>query len=114
MAKFCSNCGKELKEGAAVCLNCGKKVATSTTTPKDFDKGLVIAIVVGIVGIALIMLFWFFIVVVGEYEEADHFVSHSAKKSCCMKAGGKWSSDRCVSGYWFDDDYYDSCIENSF
>ena len=113
MAKFCSNCGKELKEGADVCLNCGKKVGASTSAPKDFDKRLVIAIVVGIVGIAMIMLFWLFVVVVGEYEE-EPFVSHSTKKSCCVKAGGKWSSDRCVSGYWFDDDYYDNCIENSF
>ncbi len=26
MIKFCSNCGKELKEGADVCLNCGKAI----------------------------------------------------------------------------------------
>ncbi len=26
MAKFCSNCGAELKEGADVCLKCGKNV----------------------------------------------------------------------------------------
>lgn len=24
--KYCSNCGKELKEGADVCLNCGKAI----------------------------------------------------------------------------------------
>lgn len=24
MPKYCSNCGKELKEGADICLNCGK------------------------------------------------------------------------------------------
>ncbi len=24
--KYCSNCGKELKEGADVCLNCGKVI----------------------------------------------------------------------------------------
>ena len=27
MAKFCTNCGKELKEEQDVCLNCGKAVA---------------------------------------------------------------------------------------
>lgn len=26
MAKFCTNCGKELKEGADVCLSCGKAI----------------------------------------------------------------------------------------
>ncbi len=128
MAKFCSNCGNELKEGAYACLNCGKRVENLKSAPKDLDKNLVIAIVVGVVGVALIMFFWFFIaivdeleerqaeVIVGRYklEESENFVSHSARKSCCLGAGGKWSNDRCVSGYWFDDDYYDSCVENSF
>lgn len=26
MAKFCQNCGSEIKEGADVCLNCGRQV----------------------------------------------------------------------------------------
>lgn len=26
MAKFCTNCGKELNENQAVCLNCGTEV----------------------------------------------------------------------------------------
>ena len=26
MPKYCSNCGKELKEGADICLNCGKVI----------------------------------------------------------------------------------------
>lgn len=26
MAKYCTNCGKELKEGADICLNCGKLI----------------------------------------------------------------------------------------
>lgn len=28
MAKFCSECGKELEENSTVCKNCGKKVET--------------------------------------------------------------------------------------
>ena len=28
MANFCSNCGKELMEGADVCLSCGKIIST--------------------------------------------------------------------------------------
>lgn len=27
MPKFCPNCGKELKEGADICLNCGKAIS---------------------------------------------------------------------------------------
>lgn len=26
MAKFCTNCGKEINEGAAICVNCGAMV----------------------------------------------------------------------------------------
>lgn len=115
MPKFCSNCGKELKEGAYACLNCGKKVSNrSTSAPKDLDKNLVIAVVVGVAGFALIMFFWFFIAIMDEWTEKENPVNHSARKSCCIKADGKWSDDRCISGYWFDDEYYDSCIENSF
>ena len=27
MAKFCQNCGTEIKDGADICLNCGKQVS---------------------------------------------------------------------------------------
>lgn len=116
MVKFCSNCGKEIKEGADVCLNCGKKVISSSTKnkPKDFDKNLVIAIAVGAVGFVLILFFWIFIAIVDEFDETEYPINQSTRKSCCMKAGGKWDDNRCVYGYWFDDDYYDDCIENSF
>ena len=59
MAKFCTNCGSELKEGQAFCTNCGKKdgeevkeeVKTTTTTvtnnvsntAKEPTNGLAIA-----------------------------------------------------------------------
>lgn len=115
MAKFCGNCGKELKEGAYVCLNCGKKVTlTSTSAPKDFDKNLIIAIAVGAIGFVAIIFFWLFVATVDEFEETEYPINHSTRKSCCLKAGGKWSDNRCTYGYWFDDDYYDDCIENSF
>ena len=32
MAKYCSNCGKEIKEEAVFCTNCGTKQAKETTT----------------------------------------------------------------------------------
>lgn len=35
MAKFCSNCGKELKEGAQVCLECGTLVNDENTKTVD-------------------------------------------------------------------------------
>ena len=31
MAKFCSNCGKEINENADVCLNCGKQIEKEQT-----------------------------------------------------------------------------------
>ena len=35
MAKYCSNCGKELEKGAEFCGNCGKKInETKTKTEK--------------------------------------------------------------------------------
>ncbi len=32
MAKFCVNCGAELKEDQDVCLNCGKEIKKNTTS----------------------------------------------------------------------------------
>lgn len=54
MAKFCSNCGKELNEGADICLNCGKIVnekineTKANTNPNAKSK-----IAAGILGIVL-------------------------------------------------------------
>ncbi len=56
MAKFCVNCGKELKEGADICLNCGKIVKEninnnnikSETIPTGKSK-----VAAGILGILL-------------------------------------------------------------
>jgi TM2 domain-containing membrane protein YozV len=33
--KYCSNCGKKLKEGQDVCLNCGKVVSDSVELKKE-------------------------------------------------------------------------------
>ena len=51
MAKFCSNCGAELKEGADVCLKCGKAVNSSTNV--NTDPNAKSKIVAGLFGIFL-------------------------------------------------------------
>ena len=55
MAKYCTNCGKELKEGADICLNCGKIIQekqeeqpSKPTNPNAKSK-----IAAGILGIFL-------------------------------------------------------------
>ena len=35
MAKFCTNCGKELQENQDVCLNCGMAVNKNTARPNQ-------------------------------------------------------------------------------
>lgn len=115
MDKFCSNCGKKLKEGADVCLNCGKQVVHHTKNKtKDLDKKFIIAIIVGAIGFVLIIFFWFWIAIFSDLEDGYYTTHHSSRKSCCIKAGGKWSNNKCVYGNWFDDEYYDDCTENSF
>jgi TM2 domain-containing membrane protein YozV len=54
MPKFCPNCGKELKEGADVCLNCGKaikKEAVNANGAKSKIAAGVLGIVLGALGI---------------------------------------------------------------
>lgn len=48
MAKYCSNCGKELKEGADVCLHCGAFVKKETIFSSDAKKSKIIAGLFGI------------------------------------------------------------------
>lgn len=57
MAKFCSNCGKELNDGADICLNCGKiineTVKQTNTNPNAKSKvaGGILGIVLGCFGV---------------------------------------------------------------
>lgn len=51
MAKFCSNCGAELKEGADVCLKCGKRVYNTSNVNNDPNAKSKIA--AGLLGIFL-------------------------------------------------------------
>ena len=51
MAKFCSNCGAELNEGADVCLKCGRRV--SNTIRINSDPNSKSKIIAGLLGIFL-------------------------------------------------------------
>lgn len=57
MAKFCTNCGKQLDENATLCLNCGVFVNNNiNTNNKEKKKGLPTwAIVLIVVGCAVIL-----------------------------------------------------------
>ena len=39
MAKFCTNCGNELPENAAMCVKCGKMVNENISTNKNTSNG---------------------------------------------------------------------------
>lgn len=51
MSKFCTNCGKELNEGAAVCLNCGAIVNGGNVS--SIDQNAKSKIAAGLLGIFL-------------------------------------------------------------
>ena len=53
MAKYCSNCGKEVKEGADICLNCGKIINEQKKVEINRDPNAKSKIVAGILGILL-------------------------------------------------------------
>ena len=48
MAKYCTNCGKEINEGADICLNCGKIVNKNINSYNPNAKNKVIAGLFGI------------------------------------------------------------------
>ncbi len=54
MAKYCSNCGSELKDGADICLKCGKIVNERVNNQNsNKDPNAKSKIVAGILGILL-------------------------------------------------------------
>lgn len=48
MAKYCSNCGKELTDEQDICLNCGVRVKKSTTSSDPNAKSKLAARLFGI------------------------------------------------------------------
>ena len=53
MAKYCSNCGKELKSGADICLNCGKIINGQPKVETNKDPNAKSKVAAGILGILL-------------------------------------------------------------
>ena len=53
MAKFCTNCGNELKEGEAKCVSCGNVIGTPTQTQNTTNNqaGMKSKLVAGLLGI---------------------------------------------------------------
>lgn len=70
--KYCSNCGKELKEGADVCLNCGKLINYQVTMQKNKKpiKGLSIASLI----LGIISILWTFIMIIGIEEAVETLI----------------------------------------
>lgn len=51
MAKFCGNCGAEIKEGADVCLSCGKSVNANNNIVDDVEKKANTGFTLGLISI---------------------------------------------------------------
>lgn len=71
MAKFCTNCGKELPENAAICVNCGNMIGDNGNNKKEKKKGLptwaIVLIVIGCVVLIPIIIFAIFAAVGYKY-----------------------------------------------
>ena len=83
MAKYCTNCGKELDENVALCLNCGVLVENNTTRKNNNEanqkrKRLPTWVIVIIIIGSLLLLPIIFIVIVGmiAYNVIDGTISN--------------------------------------
>jgi len=82
MAKFCANCGKELNEGADVCVGCGALVnKKADTLEEDVDKKAKNGMIFGIVSIIawIIPLFGYITTILGITNSVKGLKSESKK-----------------------------------
>lgn len=117
MAKFCSNCGKELNDGADVCLNCGKSVKNVSSNSNNQNTNSVIKIVLLIVGVMMLLPLISVVIAIATPLVSNSVRNHtgsSTKKYCCQQYGGMWKENTCkdpsVVGNEFDLSGYYDCI----
>lgn len=91
MAKFCKNCGSELKEGADVCVKCGKVIAeenTQVSTGTNPAQGSsVAALITGIASVVLSWIPWVSFAALGSGIAAIILGAKARKKSPAGKTG---------------------------
>ncbi len=86
MSKFCSHCGKELKEGADICLNCGVFVdkkeepiqQNGIQSPKKKIPGNGLSIAGMVLGIIAAVWAFFELVGVGEIPSSLSEIAYTA------------------------------------
>lgn len=77
MNKFCSNCGKELKEGADICLNCGVLINNNIKLKRDKVPGRGLSIAGMVLGILAMLIALGCVSEFFEYEYLDYYYSTS-------------------------------------
>ncbi len=91
MSKFCKNCGKELKEGADVCVACGKAIEETPTvaagTPNPAQGKSVAALITGIASIVLCWIPFVSFACIGSGIAAIVLGSKARKESPQGKTG---------------------------
>jgi len=122
MSKFCTNCGNQIEEGAAVCSQCGTKVEAETAVKAKFDpiawfKGLdqtVRYITLGVVGVLVIAIVLISAFSGGGYTKPvdnffDGFISGDADKM--MKAFPEEVVEELEDSDYFDLDDIEDMLD---
>lgn len=77
MNKFCSNCGKELKDGADICLNCGVLINKDVKLKKNKVPGRGLSIAGMILGILAVLIALGCVSEIFEYGYLEYYYSTS-------------------------------------